>query len=120
MKKLLIIAAIAFIPYTLSAVSPYESQSQRSSSNQTVQTADCSHLSKKEQAFAANLNAQNRSMYCQKMTPEQRATAMTYMQEGKRYGKSMTPDAAVEKVINENKQMQQHGYDNSPCSRYGQ
>ncbi len=114
MKKIFLIAVIAAIPYTLFATSPYASQAKRS---QSMQPADCSHLSKKEQAFARNLSNPLRTIFCEKMTKDQRAEAMTYVQEGKRLGKSITPDQAVQKTMDEARSKGYTRYSDSPCSR---
>ena len=68
--------------------------------NQMMETPmDCSNLSPDMQAFAGKLSANNKMVFCGKMTDGQRSMSMQMANQTDPNGKPvMTPDQAVEKV----------------------
>ena len=61
--------------------------------------SDCSALSSDEQDFASQLNDGNAMMFCSKMTPVQRQKAMQMAGMQGPSGAQMSPDDAVQKVM---------------------
>jgi|GEM_PF-6920139 len=61
--------------------------------------SDCSALSSDEQDFASQLNDANAMMFCSKMTPMQRQKAMQMSGMQGSSGAQMSPDDAVQKVM---------------------
>ena len=59
-----------------------------------MKPADCSMMSVEEQTFAKSLNAMNKSMFCGKMSADQRKTAMDMSKQP-----GMTPDGAMDKTM---------------------
>lgn len=60
--------------------------------------ANCSKLSTSEQQFADMLSSKNRRMFCEKFSSDQRRNAMSKSND-------MQADAAVERVMKDNKMM---------------
>lgn len=66
------------------------------------QTADCSHLSYEEQAFAAKLSPIHRTVFCTQFSPQQRQDTMSLVKMREPFNTSpgnITPDHAVEIIL---------------------
>lgn len=59
----------------------------------------CSTLTADEQQFAFGLTPQNRQVFCSKFTPVQRAAAMQLTSQPDPTGALLSPDDAVQKVV---------------------
>lgn len=84
----------------LSFASTLSADNPQNGSNQVMQTPmDCSNMSADMQLFAGKLNANNKQVFCGKMTDGQRAMSMQMAGQLDPNGKPvMTPDQAVDKV----------------------
>ncbi|MBS0620695.1 MAG: hypothetical protein JSS61_04465 [Verrucomicrobia bacterium] len=67
---------------------------------QSQPTVDCSQLNPDELSFAAKMTSmQNKMTFCNQFTPEQRMQAMQMGDKPDASGKMMSPDDAVQKVM---------------------
>jgi hypothetical protein len=67
---------------------------------QMMQAPDCSQLTQDEQNFAAQvMNMNNRAMFCNQFTPQQRQQAMQMMGQQDSSGNAMSADQAVQQVM---------------------
>jgi hypothetical protein len=102
-------ACVAFVCGTIAAVA------QTSQSNQPMQQnmqpmsppmqspVDCTGLSSKEQIFANQMaDMNNRSMFCAKMTPDQRKQVMDSATKPNASGFLMTSDQAMQQYMQQN------------------
>jgi hypothetical protein len=65
--------------------------------------ADCSTMTADEQSFASQLMDPNmKMMFCSKFTPDQRSSCMQMAQQPDASGNMMTPDQAVQKMMQDN------------------
>lgn len=77
--------------------------------------AECSQLNPDEQEFATQLSTTQRMMFCNKFTPEMRASAMEASGQMGTNGMLITNDQAVEQVAKDNNMMMPM----SPTKRQG-
>jgi hypothetical protein len=94
MKKrlALLIAAFGF-------TSMLSADNLQNGAGQMSTTMDCTNMSPDMQAFASKLSANNKMVFCGKMTDGQRAMSVQMANQMDPSGKPvMTPDQAVEKV----------------------
>jgi len=75
---------------------------------------ECSMLGDQEQTFANKLNAANKTTFCKQFTASQRSRAMQ-MANQKGSNGSMTPDAAVQKVMQEDRMSPAKGATGGGC-----
>lgn len=111
MKRALVLTAIGCLPsFAVLAQSPYEhrqQQMQQGSNNYGQNQSRSSTynqnntLDSEEQQFAAQLSDLHRQVFTQQFNSLQRAEAMALVEaeQGKKYGRKMTPDMAVEQVM---------------------
>lgn len=64
----------------------------------TMRAGACDTLPQDQQAFAAQLSAANKTMFCSQFSPAQRSSAMQMAGTPNASGMKMTPDQAVEQV----------------------
>ncbi len=119
MKKLAIalicLPSLFFAQPSSGGMSLYGSQSQQGPA------ADCSHLSRNEQAFAAQLSAMHKNVFCQQFSPQQRQDAMSLVKMKDPLNTSpgkITPDHAVEIILQSSRETGLG--DNPPQNTQGQ
>ncbi|MEM8727542.1 MAG: hypothetical protein AAGE99_02350 [Chlamydiota bacterium] len=111
MKTLLLFMGIATLSYAANGSTDYQADRQQSTQPSAPQTSvgsDCSHLSEQEKQFAAQLSDMHRTMFCRHFSVSQRLRAMTLaspdIQNLTGQNKIITPDEAVEAVMNDARQ----------------
>jgi hypothetical protein len=76
----------------------------------STQTTDCSKLTSKEQAFAAQIiTKNNKRRFCSQFTPAQRQQAMQLMGQLDGNGNPMDADQAIQRVAGSSAQLENKG-----------
>lgn len=100
MRKIGII--LAFVPAFIFAAPSSSGMSLYGSQSQQGQVADCSHLTRDEQAFASKLSSIHKTVFCQQFSPQQRQDTMALVKMKDPLNTSpgqITPDHAVEIIL---------------------
>lgn len=102
----IVICGMAFSPPLFSASKSNQNNSNQQYNNSMMMSQDaqdaCSNLSSDEQDFAAKLNDMNAMTFCAQMSPIQRQKAMQMTGSRGPSGTKMTPDDAVQSVMQNN------------------
>lgn len=103
-----------FLVAMLSLMSILVADGQQNGSMQQAPT-DCSNMTPDMQAFAGKLNANNKVMFCGKMSDMQRNACIQMSNQIDAGGKPiMTPDQAVQRVAKDNNMMGPKGPSGCP------
>lgn len=100
MRKIGIV--LAFLPAFIFAAPSSSGMSLYGSQSQQGQVADCSHLTRDEQAFASKLSSIHKTVFCQQFSPQQRQDTMALVKMKDPLNTSpgqITPDHAVEIIL---------------------
>ncbi len=108
-KGALALTAIGLLPsFAVEATSPYEHRQQMQQGYKSSSSNPSTSMDNTEQQFASQLSDLHRQVFMSQFNGMQRAEAMALVQaeKGRKYGRKMTPDMAVEQVMKNHRGVQ--------------